>query len=784
MMKVHNETSIVENMPAIALRGLTILPELIVHFDISRKKSVKAIEEAMIRDRRIFLVTQKDIDEDSPGYDELYKAGVVATIEQVIKVPNEIVRVLVKGESRAELLRMDTEGPYLVADIKVYEEVEEEITSEEERVEAEALLRELEELFLRYCVENPRVGKSVANQLGEYDSIGRLMNFICINLPLGYDDRQRILEQFDWKARYDTLCVIIKDETQILMIRKELQAKMREKIEKNQKEYVLREQMKAIREELDEENYLEEADEWLEQVHGIKAPQEVKDKLQKEIRRFKSQPSHSSESGVTRDYIETLLDLPWGKLSKDNRNLKKASKILEADHYGLEKVKERILEYLAVRILNEKGEAPILCLAGPPGTGKTSIARSIARALNREYVRISLGGVRDEAEIRGHRKTYVGSMPGRIINGMRQAGVSNPLMLLDEIDKISSDYKGDTASALLEVLDSEQNRHFKDHYIEVPFDLSEVLFIATANSLQTISKPLLDRMEIIEITSYTANEKFHIAKKYLIPKQLEKHGIKKSQLSISPKALEKIIQRYTREAGVRTLERMIGKICRKSARIFLEEEVSAVKITDKNLKEFLGKEKYDEDSVNEKDEVGIVRGLAWTSVGGDTLEIEVNIMPGKGEVSLTGQMGEVMQESAKTGISYIRSIGESWGLDREFFKKNDVHIHIPEGAVPKDGPSAGITMATAILSAATNTKVNARVAMTGEITLRGRVLPIGGLKEKMLAARQAGIKKILVPKKNEADVEEISEEIKGGMEIVFVQQMEEVVREAFVKKEQ
>lgn len=778
-MRVHSTTEIIENMPTVALRGLTVLPEQVIHFDISRKKSMKAIEEAMLQDRRVFLVAQRDVEVENPKTADLYGVGVVATIQQVIKVPGDIVRVLVKGELRGKLLELQEDGKFLVATVKAYIEEEETELTEEEEVEKEAKLRELEEHFLKYCMENPRVGKSVSGQMGEFHQLSKFMNFICSNIPLAYEDKQKLLEQSDLQKRYETLSILLSNEIHILKIRKELQAKMREKIDKNQKEYVLREQLKAIREELGEDDYMEEADEWMREAEELEASEEVKDKILKEIQRFRTQHASSSEAGVIRGYIETMLELPWDRMSMDNKNIKKAAKILEADHYGLDQVKERILEYLAVRILNETGDAPILCLVGPPGTGKTSIARSIARALNKEYVRISLGGVRDEAEIRGHRKTYVGAMPGRIINGLRQAGVKNPLMLLDEIDKVSSDYKGDTAAALLEVLDSEQNSKFKDHFIEAPVDLSQVLFIATANSLQTISKPLLDRMEIIEVSSYTANEKFHIARKYLIPKQLEKHGIAKSQLSISAKAIEKMIQNYTREAGVRSLERTIGQICRKAARMFLEQQCETIKVTDKNLKDFLGKERYKEDSINKTDEVGIVRGLAWTSVGGDTLEIEVNMMPGKGEISLTGQMGEVMRESAQTGISYIRSVGKKWNIEDDFFKKHDVHIHIPEGAVPKDGPSAGITMATAILSAATNHPVSAKVAMTGEITLRGRVLPIGGLKEKMLAAKQAGIQKILVPYENEADVEEISEEIKGGMEIVFVQHMDEVIKEAF-----
>lgn len=778
-MRVHSTTEIIENMPTVALRGLTVLPEQVIHFDISRKKSMKAIEEAMLQDRRVFLVAQRDVEVENPKAADLYGIGVVATIQQVIKVPGDIVRVLVKGELRGKLLELQEDGKFLVATVKAYTEEEETELTEEEEVEKEAKLRELEDHFLKYCMENPRVGKSVSGQMGEFHQLSKFMNFICSNIPLAYEDKQKLLEQSDLQKRYETLIILLSNEIHILKIRKELQAKMREKIDKNQKEYVLREQLKAIREELGEDDYMEEADEWMREAEELEASEEVKDKIIKEIQRFRTQHASSSEAGVIRGYIETMLELPWDRMSMDNKNIKKAAKILEADHYGLDQVKERILEYLAVRILNETGDAPILCLVGPPGTGKTSIARSIARALNKEYVRISLGGVRDEAEIRGHRKTYVGAMPGRIINGLRQAGVKNPLMLLDEIDKVSSDYKGDTAAALLEVLDSEQNSKFKDHFIEAPVDLSQVLFIATANSLQTISKPLLDCMEIIEVSSYTANEKFHIARKYLIPKQLEKHGITKSQLSISAKAIEKMIQNYTREAGVRSLERTIGQICRKAARMFLEQQCETIKVTDKNLKDFLGKERYKEDSINKTDEVGIVRGLAWTSVGGDTLEIEVNMMPGKGEISLTGQMGEVMRESAQTGISYIRSVGKKWNIEDDFFKKHDVHIHIPEGAVPKDGPSAGITMATAILSAATNHPVSAKVAMTGEITLRGRVLPIGGLKEKMLAAKQAGIQKILVPYENEADVEEISEEIKGGMEIVFVQHMDEVIKEAF-----
>lgn len=773
-MKVHNEINIMEQVPAVALRGLTVLPELIIHFDVSREKSIQAVEAAMASDRHIFLVTQRNLDEETPAKENLYEVGVYASVQQIVKIPGDIMRVLVKGEIRARMCNLYDDDKMLSADIELHPD--EEIVPEDE-IQTEAYIRELEENFLRYCMENPSVGKGAAAQMDGLDGLPELVNFICNNLPMYYEDRQKLLEQFALTDRYRTLLEILHKETGILEIRKNIQMKTQNLVEQNQKEYVLREQIRAIHEELGDLAGQTLPEEWKERTDSLDAPQEVKDKLNKEIARYQSQNGSSSENGVIQDYIETILELPWNICSKDGSSLKRASRILETDHYGLEKVKERILEYLAVRILNEGGEAPILCLVGPPGTGKTSIARSIARALNKEYVRISLGGVRDEAEIRGHRRTYVGSMPGRIINGIRHAGVSNPLMLLDEIDKLSSDYKGDTASALLEVLDSEQNCHFRDHYVDLPFDLSKVMFVATANSLQTIPRPLLDRMEVIEVSSYTANEKYHIAAKYLVPKQLKKNGLKKEQLSYSRKALERIIDSYTREAGVRELERTIGRVCRKAARTFLETDTGSIKVTPKNLEQYLGKEKYIRDKANDRDEVGIVRGLAWTAVGGDTLEIEVNVMPGKGEVRLTGQMGDVMQESAMTGISYIRSVADKWKIDREVFKEQDIHIHIPEGAVSKDGPSAGITMATAVLSALMNIPADAGVAMTGEITLRGRVLPIGGLKEKLLAAKQAGIKKVLVPERNKPDVEEISDEIKGDMDIVYVQKMEQVIKE-------
>lgn len=766
-------------VPAVALRGMTILPGMVAHFDVSRNRSIKALENAMVEDQNVFLITQKNVDKEEPEQPDLYTVGVLAVIKQVIKLQNNVVRVLVEGESRAKLVELVSEE-YLLAEVQILRQ-EEEMLPEEIQ---EAMLRGVQETFGRYCRLNPKPGKELARQIQDMQDLCKLLDYVGNNLPVGFEEKQRLLEAESLQKRYEELMVILLNEINIIQIKTEFQSKVKEKVDKNQKEYILREQMRLIREELGEDNTVSEADNFLEETEKLEADHEVKAKLRKEIERFKNVSSNSSENAVIRGYIETLLDLPWNKASKDNRNLEDAERILDEDHYGMEKVKERMLEFLAVRNLTAKGDSPIICLVGPPGTGKTSIARSVARALDKKYVRISLGGVRDEAEIRGHRKTYVGAMPGRIANGLKNAGVKNPLMLLDEIDKISSDYKGDTASALLEVLDSEQNSRFRDHYVELPIDLSEVLFIATANSLQDIQKPLLDRMEIIEVSSYTENEKAHIAREHLIAKQMEKNGLQEGQLSISDRALEKLIRGYTREAGVRNLERKIGEICRKAARELYQQGKSqkkTVKVTETSLGKLLGKEKYNYDLINEADEVGIVRGLAWTSVGGDTLQIEVNIMPGKGEFQLTGQLGDVMKESAQAGISYIRSVSQQYGIDKEFFKEYDIHIHIPEGAVPKDGPSAGITMATAMLSAITKRKVRKDVAMTGEITLRGRVLPIGGLKEKILAAKNAGIKTICVPKKNEPDVAEITQEIKKGLEIVFVETMEQVLKTALAE---
>lgn len=770
--------NMIKILPAIALRGTTVLPDMIIHFDISRAKSVKAVEEAMVTDQMVFLITQKDYNVEEPGLLDLYKIGTIAKVKQVVKLPKNILRILVEGIERAEILSFTQDLDYLEAEVARFEQVEEIPISANAN---EAMLRGMREIFKQYCAGNQNISKELINQLMDIEDVEKLVDQIAINVPLEFDQRQKLLDAVHISDRYEILGILLSNEIEVMQIRQDLQMKIKEHIDKNQREYILREQLKVIREELGEDTFASDADTFMERAQKLKAKKEIKDKITEEVKRFKNIGNNSSESAVMRGYIETLLDLPWDKTSKDNKDLKQAKDILEEEHYGLEKVKERILEFLAVRTLTKKGTSPILCLVGPPGTGKTSIGRSIAHALNKEYVRISLGGVRDEAEIRGHRRTYVGAMPGRIINGLKQAKVKNPLMVLDEVDKVSSDYKGDTSSALLEVLDGEQNNKFCDHYIELPVDLSEVLFLATANDLQTIPRPLLDRMEIIEVSSYTENEKLHIAKEHLIPKQIEANGLNDKLLQIKDDALSHIINGYTKEAGVRNLERKIGEICRKAAREILEDNKKSVQITVKNLEKYLGRERFSVQLANEQDEIGIVRGLAWTSVGGDTLQIEVNLMPGKGEFLLTGQLGDVMKESAQAGISYIRSIADTYDIEKEFFQKHDIHIHIPEGAVPKDGPSAGITMATAMLSAITKTPVRADVAMTGEITLRGRVLPIGGLKEKLLAAKTAGIKKVLVPKKNEPDVKEIDKEITDGLEIVFVEAMAEVLAEALVK---
>ena len=761
-------------LPAIALRGTTILPDMIVHFDVSRERSIKAIEAAMLHDQKIFLVTQKDPEVEKPELSELYQVGTVAYIKQVVKLPHDLLRVLVEGIERAELLGLEQEEPFLKAETALFEPDGARYTKSLK----EAMFRSIQELFQRYCMESGKISKDLAAQIMNITELEELISQIAVNVPLTYQNKQKILEAVSLENQYEVLAAILNNEIEVLQIGHDLQRKLKARVDKNQRDYILREQLKLLREELGEENTADTAEEYRQKAEALDAPQEVKDKLNKEIDRFKSMNNAAAESSVLSTYIETLLGLPWNKKSEDSTDLKEAWKILEEGHYGLKDVKERIMEFLAVRKLTSGGKSPILCLVGPPGTGKTSIAKSVAEALHKKYVRICLGGVRDEAEIRGHRKTYVGAMPGRITAALSQAGVSNPLLLLDEIDKTSSDYKGDTSAALLEVLDPEQNNHFNDHYVEVPQDLSEVLFIATANDMDGIPRPLLDRMEVIEISGYTENEKEHIAKDHLIPKQLEVNGIPEGKLKIQTPALRKIITLYTREAGVRGLERKIGQICRKAAREIMENDQKKVTVNSKNLENYLGKARYSYLMANKKDEVGIARGLAWTQVGGDTLQIEVNVMPGKGELVLTGQLGDVMKESAQAGISYIRSVADKYGIAPEFFQENDIHVHIPEGAVPKDGPSAGITMATAMLSAIIGREVRADVAMTGEITLRGHVLPIGGLKEKLLAAKYAKIKQVLVPKDNKPDIQEMDAEILDGLKISFVDNMNEVLHEA------
>ena len=789
-MSEGNKITINRMLPTVALRGMTVLPGAIIHFDLNREKSVAAIEQAMVTGGRVFLITQKNTEDNDPSFEQLYHVGTVALVKQITKLPNHVIRVLVEGIGRGLFTGINEENPEFI------EAAVEEISGEAEndilgtdmghKAQTEAMLRQVKEYFAGYAGYYPKLGQNAMKRYADINNLGYLIDQMTMNMPLEYTYKQKVLEAVALSERYDVFCEILINEIEVAKIRTDLTQKIKGKVDKNQKEYLLREQLRYIREELGDDDSFSDADQFEESLSALQASEEVKSKIKKEIKRFKSLSQNSSESSVERAYIETLLELPWDKASVDNESMKRAEEILNRDHYGLEKVKERILEFLAVRCLTKKGDSPILCLVGPPGTGKTSIAKSVAQALDKKYVRICLGGVRDEAEIRGHRKTYVGAMPGRLATGLRQAGVKNPLMLLDEIDKVSNDYKGDTFSALLEVLDSEQNVRFRDHYVEIPIDLSEVLFIATANTTETIPRPLLDRMEIIEVNSYTENEKFHIAKEHLLAKELKKNGLDKTMLSIKDSALKSIITYYTKEAGVRSLERKIGDICRKAAREILEErengdeEIKRISVTASNLEKYLGKKKFSLEKADKKPQVGIVRGLAWTSVGGETLQIEVNMMPGKGDIELTGQMGDVMKESAIIAMSYVRSISKEHGIKPEIFKENDFHIHIPEGAVPKDGPSAGVTMATAIFSTVTGRKVRSDIAMTGEITLRGRSLPIGGLKEKILAAKMAGVKEVLVPLENKKDIEEISDEIKEGLVITFVSNMKEILTRVLV----
>ena len=777
MSKTTND-NIIRNMPMLPLRGLVIYPFMILHFDVGREKSIKAVEEAMLKDQRIFLAAQKDPSIENPDFDEIYIVGTIVKVKQLLRLPGRAIRVLVEGMERAKIVNFIQSEPYYSADIKCLKNP----ALQSKRRDVQALARQTIEHFEKYAKLSGKISSDATLSITNIDDLTRLPDLIASNLDISIEIKQEILEELSPKRRLEKLLDILAKENDILKIEKSITDKVRKQIDKNQREYYLREQLKAIQKELGDTDLVGEVEEYRERIRNAGLPEEAEKKALKEVDRLSRMHSSSAESGVIRTYLDTILELPWNKKTDEIIDIRRAAEILDRDHYGLEKVKERVLEYLAVRKMNNSLNGPIICLAGPPGVGKTSIAKSIAEALNRKYVRMSLGGVRDEAEIRGHRRTYVGAMPGRIINAIRQAGSSNPLILLDEIDKMSSDYKGDPASAMLEVLDPEQNKEFRDHYLDVPYDLSDVLFLTTANYIGAIPRPLLDRMEVIDITGYTEDEKMSIASKYLVPKQLELHGVTRSQVRIDTSALREIIVHYTREAGVRNLERNIAATIRKATKLIVSGERKIVRVTGYNISKFLGARKYLYDKANEKDEVGIARGLAWTSVGGDTMPVEVNIMPGDGSLELTGQLGDVMKESARIARSYIRSQAIRYGIEADFHKKYDIHIHVPEGAVPKDGPSAGITLATAMVSALTQNPVRRNVAMTGEITLRGRVLAIGGLKEKVLAAHRAGIDTVLIPMDNAKDIEDIPENIREVINLVPVSHIDQVLELALVNE--
>lgn len=766
-------------MPMIAMRGLVMFPKVVMHFDVSRDRSETALKAALSDDRLIFLTAQKDEMVEEPGVKDMYQVGVVAEIHQILKTPDNITRVLVEGIYRAKLVKLHQGEPYYVADVKQMSNC---IVSKEDEVEYEAVMRSIKSVFEQYCRNMPKMPKEFVNSvLNEKDPM-KLFELIAFNISLSVEDKQALLEENYLIARLGMLVAMLSREAEVLDIERHIHEKVNEQMNNAQKEYYLREQMKIISSMLGEdENYQDEIEEYADKIQELDFAPEIEEKLMREVDRLTKMSASSQEAFVVRNYLDTVLELPWRTSTKDKTDVKKARALLDKEHYGLEKVKDRIIENIAVRALQPELKGQILCLVGPPGIGKTSIGKSIAKALGRKYARVSLGGIRDESDIRGHRKTYVGAMPGRIINAIKTSGSNNPLILLDEIDKMANDMRGDPSSAMLEVLDSEQNSTFRDHFIEVPFDLSNVLFVTTANTTQTIDGPLLDRMEVIELTSYTREEKFHIAKEHLVPKQLKANGLRSSMLKIADSAIYMIIDSYTREAGVRTLERFIASLCRKAAKEIVSDEVKKVSITAKNLEKYLGAKKYLDDDLAKKDEVGIVNGLAWTSVGGVIMPLEVSVFDGKGTVETTGSLGDVMKESAKIAVSYVRSVADKYGISKDFYKEKDIHIHAPEGATPKDGPSAGVTMTTALVSALSGMAVRHDIAMTGEITLHGKVLPIGGLREKTMAAYKAGMKTVIIPKANRSDLEEVDNAVKENVNFIFAENLEQVLEAALVK---